>query len=105
MNSTYSDLVNGEIQIIQNVMISRYFTAAALVLVMYDATITMDDEVGVFSAHTPELRSFPEGPPSLAKAFRGSDVTLLHQPVLDDCKLDSCQLPWVTNAQHMHLRR
>jgi hypothetical protein len=26
-------------------MISRYFTAAALVLVMYDAMITIDDEV------------------------------------------------------------
>ena len=34
-----------EAKFIHDVMISRYFAAAALVLVMYDATLTIDDEV------------------------------------------------------------
>jgi len=98
-NSAYSALVNIQIQIIQNVMISRYFTAAALVLVMYDAMLTIDDEVSVFLAQALELPSLSEGPPSLVRAFHSSEVTLLHQPILDHCMLDNCQLPWVANAQ------
>lgn len=46
MDSAYSALMSMEAKIIHDVMISRYFAAAALVLVMYDATITIDDEVG-----------------------------------------------------------
>ena len=105
MNSAYSAPANIVIQVIQNVMITRYFTAAALVLAMYDVMITIDEEVGVFLAHALEFRSLSEGPPRLAKASLSSDVTLLHQPILDDCRLDSCQLPWVTNAQDRCLRR
>jgi hypothetical protein len=37
--------VNAEIHIMRSVGISRYFVAAALVLLMYDTILTMEDEV------------------------------------------------------------
>lgn len=41
-------MANVEVQIIQNVMTSRYFTAAGSVIVMYDAILTIEDEVSWF---------------------------------------------------------
>jgi hypothetical protein len=43
-----SFIANVEIQILRNLMISRYFAAAGLVLLLYDAALTMDDEVSKF---------------------------------------------------------
>ena len=48
MDEETSFIVNAEVQIIQNMMTSRYFAAAALVLLLYDTIITMDDEVSGF---------------------------------------------------------
>jgi hypothetical protein len=38
-----------EIQVSKNVMISRYFTAAGLFIILYDTVLTMEDEVSEFS--------------------------------------------------------
>ena len=43
-----SFLVNVEGQIIQNLVISRYFAAAGLVLLLYDTVLTIEDEVSGF---------------------------------------------------------
>lgn len=48
MDEETSFIVNAEMQIIQNLVTSRYFAAAALVLLLYDTVITMDDEVSGF---------------------------------------------------------
>ena len=37
-----------EIQVIQNVVVSRYFTAAGLVIALYDSILTIEDEVSGF---------------------------------------------------------
>jgi hypothetical protein len=94
-----SVIANIEMQILQGVMISRYFAAAGLVLVLYDAILTIDDEVSKYLAQALELHSLSAGPPGLARAFETFEGTLLHQPVLDDRVFDSCQLSWVTSAQ------
>ena len=93
-----SILANIQIQLIQNVMLSRYFTAAGVVVVLYDTILTIEDEVSGIHTQKFELHSLSTGSPSLARAFRSFEATLLHQPVLDDCVLDSCQLPWVTHT-------
>ena len=92
-----SILANIQIQLIQNVMLSRYFTAAGVVVVLYDTILTIEDEVSGTHTQTFKLHSLSTGSPSLARAFRSFEATLLHQPVLDDCVLDSCQLSWVTH--------
>jgi hypothetical protein len=43
-----SFILNAEIQTLQNLLISRYFAAAGLVLLLYDTVLTMDDEVSKF---------------------------------------------------------
>lgn len=43
-----SVVANVDLQVIQNVMISRYFSAAGAVVVLYDAMLTMEDEVSGF---------------------------------------------------------
>ena len=88
-----------QIQLFQHEILSRYFTAAGVVIVLYDTMLTIEDEVSVFSTQGFKLHSFSTGSPGLARAFRGFEATLLHQPVLDDCVLDSCQLPWVPRPQ------
>jgi hypothetical protein len=47
-----SSISNAEIQLLQNLMISRYFAAAGLVLLLYDTALTMDDEVSKFPTQT-----------------------------------------------------
>ena len=37
--------VNIEIQVIQNVIVSHYFTAAGLAIALYDTILTMEDEL------------------------------------------------------------
>jgi len=93
INNNYPAIVNIEKQVIQDLMISRYFVAAVLVVVMYDAILTIEDEVSEFMTLTHELHSFFGGPLGLARGFLSSEATLLHQPVLHDCDPDSCQLP------------
>jgi hypothetical protein len=93
-----SVIANIEMQIVQDVMISRYFTAAGLVLVLYDAILTIDDEVSKYLAQALELYSLSVGPPGLARTFQIPEGTLLHQPVLDDRVFDSFQLSWVKSA-------
>jgi len=92
------------IQIIRNVTISRYFTAAGLVVVLYDIILTIEDEVSRPRAQAHKLYSFSAGSPGLARAFRNLEATLLHQPVLGDCVLDDCQFPWVTRTADARLR-
>jgi len=41
-------MVNIEVQIIQNMGISRYFAAAGLVFLMYDTVLTIGEEVSRF---------------------------------------------------------
>lgn len=36
---------DGDIEVIQHVLISRYFTAAAAVILIYDALLTLNQEV------------------------------------------------------------
>ena len=90
-----SAIANTDIEVIQNVMISRYFTAAGLVVVMYDTILTIEDEVSGYLIKALELRSLSGDPSGLARASRNSEGTLLHQPVLDGCDLTSWQLPCV----------
>ena len=92
------------IQIIRNVMISRYFTAAGLVVVLYDTVLTIEGEVSRLRAQAHKLYSFSSGSPGLVRAFCSLKATLLHQPVLDDCVLDGCQFPWVTRTPDARLR-
>ena len=99
INNNYSAIVNIEKHIIQDMMNSRYFTASVLVVVMYDAILTIEDEVSEIMTRLLELHSFFGGPLGLARGFLSSEATLLHQPVLHDCDPDSCQLPWVTSGQ------
>ena len=40
-----SFIVNAELQIIRDLVISRYFSAAGLVLLLYDTVLTIEDEV------------------------------------------------------------
>jgi len=95
VNNEGSITANIEIQVIQNVRISRYFTAAGLVIALYDTILTTEDEVSGILTQTLELRSFFEGPAGVATAFRSSEAALLYQPVLDDCVLDRWQLSCV----------
>lgn len=90
-----SFMANNEILVIQNVMISRYFTAGGLVIVLYDTILTIEDEVSGFWTRAFKLHLLFGGSPSLARAFRRFEATLLRQPVLDDCFLDPGQLSWV----------
>jgi len=92
VNNEGSITANIEIQVIQNVRISRYFTAAGLVIALYDAILTTEDEVSGVLTQALELRSFSGGPAGVAKTFRSSEAALLYQPVLDDCVLDRWQL-------------
>lgn len=39
---------DGDVQVIQHVLISRYFTAAAVVVLIYDTLLTLNDEVSSF---------------------------------------------------------
>lgn len=87
------------VQITQNVVISRYFSVAGLVLLLYDIAITMEDEVSKCLTQAFESSSPSVGPPGLAGAFQIHEAALLHQPILDDGVLDNCQLPWVACAQ------
>ena len=89
---------NSQIELIQHVMLSRYFTAAGVVIVLYDTILTIEDEVNGFRTQPFMLHSLSTGSPGLATAFRSFAATLLHQPVLDDCVLDSCQLSWVART-------
>ena len=93
-----SILANIQIQLIQNVMLSRYFTAAGVVVVLYDTILTIEDEVSGIHTHAFKLHSLSIGSLGLARAFRSFEAALLHQPVLDHCVLDSCQLPCVTRT-------
>jgi hypothetical protein len=43
-----SFILNAEIQVLQNLVISRYFAVAGLVCLLYDTVLTMDDEVRKF---------------------------------------------------------
>lgn len=43
-----SVIANADIQVLQNVMISRYFSAAGAVVVLYDTILTIEDEVSGF---------------------------------------------------------
>ena len=86
---------NNEIQVIQNVMISRYFAAAGLVIVLYDTLLSFEDEVSELWTRTFMLRLLFGGSPSMAGAIRNFEAALLRQPVLDDCFLDYRQLSWV----------
>ena len=45
MDNEKSILANIQIQLIQNVMLSRYFTAAGVAVVLYDTFLTIEDEV------------------------------------------------------------
>lgn len=47
MVSSSSTLVatDTDIQVIQHVLISRYFTAAAVVILVYDTLLTLNEEV------------------------------------------------------------
>ena len=50
LDNENSILANIQIQLIQNVMLSRYFTAAGMVVVLYDTILTIEDEVsGIYS--------------------------------------------------------
>ena len=107
MNTTdnkVSTLANMKIPLIQHVILSRYFTAAGAVIVLYDTMLTIEDEVSVFSTQGFKLHSFSTGSPGMARAFRSFEATLLHQPVLDDRGLDSYQLPWVPRNTDALLR-
>ena len=84
------------IEVTQRVMISRYFTATGVVIVLYDTILTIEDEVSGFSTQESKFYSLSTGSPGLGRAVRRFEATLLHQPVLDNFPLDSCQLPWVT---------
>jgi hypothetical protein len=44
-DSEISFIANAEIQVMQSIGISRYFSGAGLVLLMYDTVLTMEDEV------------------------------------------------------------
>jgi len=92
------------LQIVQSVVLSRYFTAAGLVVVLYDALITIEDEVSRFSIQPFMLHSLSGGSSGLARAFCSSEATLLHQPVLDDCFIDGCQLLWVLRTPYTSFR-
>ena len=99
-----SILANIPIEVIQRVMISRYFTATGVVVVLYDTILTIEDEVSGFRTQAFNFYSLSTGSPGLGRAFRRFEATLLHQPVLDDFPLDSCQLPWVTPTPDALLR-
>jgi hypothetical protein len=105
MDNDTSTIANLQIQLARNLAITRYSTVAGLVLVMYDATITIDDEVSGFRTNPFKLHSFPGGSRGLARAIRSFEATLLPQPVLDNCFLDSCQLSCVTCTPGVRLKR
>jgi len=50
MDPSSSTLVaaDNDIQVIQHVLISRYFTAAAVVILLYDTLLTLNEEVSGF---------------------------------------------------------
>ena len=57
-----SIMANLALQVIQHAMISRYFAAAGLVIILYDTIITIEDEVSEclvqpFELHSPVGRS------------------------------------------------
>jgi len=60
--------------------------------------------VSRFGTQAFKLHSLSTGSPGLARAFRSFEATLLHQPVLDDCVLDSRQLSWVAHTTDALLR-
>ena len=63
-----SILASIQIQLIQNVMLSRYFTAAGVVVVLYDTILTIEDEVSGIQTHELKLHSLSIGSPGLARA-------------------------------------
>jgi len=114
LESSISANIEAEIQVIRNVTISRYFTAAGLAIILYDTILTMEDEVSVFSGwaheqlicthtHHALTHSLSGGSTSLARAFRSSEAALLPQPIPNDCVLDRWQLSWVQGAPRNHL--
>jgi len=52
INNNYSAIVATEKQIIHDSMIFRYLTAAVLVVVMYDAILTIGNEVANYDTNT-----------------------------------------------------
>ena len=104
IDNKISILANIQIELIQHVILSRYFTAAGVVIVLYDTILTIEDEVSGCRTQAFNLHSFSTGSPGLARAFRSFEATLLYQPILDDCVLDSCQLPWVALTTNALLR-
>ena len=81
MNATDNEssiIANLEIQIIQNVTLSRYFAAAGLVLLLYDTILTTEEEVSKCLTRVLEFFSLSVDPPRLAGAFQASEATLLH---------------------------
>jgi len=59
MDSSSSMLVatDNDIQVIQHVLISRYFTAAAVVILVYDTLLTLNEEIRLI---WPGALSFPK---------------------------------------------
>ena len=45
MDPSSSRLVATDSEVIRHVLISRYFTAAAMVILLYDSLLTLNDEV------------------------------------------------------------
>jgi hypothetical protein len=76
----------------QYIHISRYFTTAGLVVLLYDTMLTMGDEVSELLTRTLDSRSLSPDPPGLARTFQISEAPVLHQPVLDDCVLSNHEL-------------
>ena len=104
MDNEKSILANIPTEVIQRVMISRYLTAVGVVVVLYDTILTIEDEVSDFHTQAFMFCSLATGSPGLGRAFRRFEATLLHQPVLVNFPLDSCQLPWVKHTPDALLR-
>jgi len=67
-----SSIVNIEIQVIQNLTISRYLAVAGLVILLYDTVLTIEAEVSGFlthpsCAHSPQIRLVWPGPFKIPK--------------------------------------
>ena len=78
MDNEKSILANIQIQLIQNVMLSRYFTAAGVAVVLYDTFLTIEDEVSGIRTQALKFHSLSTGSPGLVRAFRSFEATLLH---------------------------
>ena len=78
IDNKISILANIQIELIQHVILSRYFTAAGVVIVLYDTILTIEDEVSGCRTQAFNLHSFSTGSPGLARAFRSFEATLLY---------------------------